>query len=55
MREVLTALKVKHQKPDPRRRLELPDAALPGLYLIVQPNGRSRVRCATAPAASRKS
>ena len=40
MPEVLTALKVKHQKPDPKRRLEIADAALPGLYLIVQSNGK---------------
>jgi hypothetical protein len=26
-------------KPDPSRRLEILDAALPGHYLVVQPSG----------------
>lgn len=37
--KVLTVQSVERYKPDPSRRLELPDAVLPGLYLIVQPSG----------------
>lgn len=36
----LTALKVENQKPDPSKRIEIADAGKPGLYLVVQPNGR---------------
>jgi integrase len=36
----LTAIKVANVKPDPTRRLEIPDAGKPGLYLVVQPTGR---------------
>lgn len=39
MAKVLTAKSVEVMKPDPARRLEVPDAALPGLYLVVQPSG----------------
>lgn len=35
----LTARSVENIKPDPSRRLELPDGALPGFYLVVQPSG----------------
>jgi integrase len=35
----LTARSVENTKPDPTRRLEIPDGALPGFYLIVQPSG----------------
>ncbi|WP_052003058.1 site-specific integrase [Microvirga sp. BSC39] len=35
----LTARSVENAKPDPNRRLELPDGALPGFYLVVQPSG----------------
>jgi integrase len=35
----LTARSVENAKPDPARRLELPDGALPGFYLVVQPSG----------------
>jgi integrase len=35
----LTARSVENTKPDPGRRLELPDGALPGFYLVVQPSG----------------
>lgn len=49
MAKVLTAKSVETMKPDPNRRLEIPDAALPGLYLVLQPGGaRSwafRYRC----------
>lgn len=36
---VLTARAVELAKPDPGKRREVPDAALPGLYLVVQPAG----------------
>src|SRR5215218_4121138 len=35
----LTARSVENARPDPARRLELPDGALPGFYLVVQPSG----------------
>ena len=37
--KVLTVQSVERHKPRPERRLEIPDAALPGFYLIVQPSG----------------
>lgn len=37
---VLTALAVERLKPDPSKRLEVPDGGLPGLYLVVQPSGK---------------
>lgn len=37
--KVLTVQSVERHKPLPPRRLEIPDAALPGFYLIVQPSG----------------
>jgi len=53
MAKVLTARSVEAMKPDPGRRLEVPDAAMPGLYLVVQPSGaRSwayRYRVGTKP------
>ena len=39
MSTVLTAQSVLRIKPDPRKRLEVADAALPGFYLVVQPSG----------------
>lgn len=36
---VLTARAFELAKPDPAKRREVPDAALPGLYLVVQPAG----------------
>lgn len=39
-RTKLTAIKVANIKPDPAKRLEIPDAGKPGLYLVVQTNGR---------------
>lgn len=36
----LTPIKVANQKPHPAKRIEIPDAGKPGLYLVVQPNGR---------------
>jgi integrase len=35
----LTARFVEKVKPDPNRRVELPDGALPGFYLVIQPSG----------------
>jgi hypothetical protein len=35
----LTAQLVERIKPDPTRRVEIPDPVLPGFYLIVQPSG----------------
>lgn len=37
---VLTTASVEKLKPDLARRLELPDAVLPGLYLVIQPSGQ---------------
>src|SRR5690606_17596072 len=39
MAKALTTKAVEAQKPDPDRRLEIPDPALSGLYLVVQPSG----------------
>ena len=39
MSTVLTAQSVLRIKPDPSKRLEIADAALPGFYLVVQPSG----------------
>jgi integrase len=39
MGTVLTVQSVARIKPDLHKRLEIPDAVLPGLYLIVQPSG----------------
>ncbi|HEX6015399.1 MAG TPA: tyrosine-type recombinase/integrase [Geminicoccaceae bacterium] len=38
--KLLTAAAVARVRPDPTRRLELPDRQQPGLYLVVQPSGR---------------
>jgi len=35
----LTARAVESAKPDPDRRVEIPDGALPGLYLVLYPSG----------------
>lgn len=37
MSKALTAAAVEKIKPDPAKRLEIPDALLTGLYLVVQP------------------
>ncbi|MCJ2043062.1 site-specific integrase [Methylobacterium sp. J-078] len=37
--KVLTVQSVERYKPDPEKRLEIPDATLPGFYLVVQPSG----------------
>lgn len=39
MARALTTKAVENLKPDPGKRLEVPDPALAGLYLIVQPTG----------------
>ena len=39
MAKVLTARAVETVKPDPGKRVEIPDAALPGFYMILQPSG----------------
>jgi integrase len=39
MATVLTAQSVLRIKPDPSRRVEVPDAIVPGLYFVVQPSG----------------
>nr|WP_156362945.1 DUF4102 domain-containing protein [Rubellimicrobium mesophilum] len=54
MARALTVRTVEAAKPDPQRRLELPDAGLSGLYLVVQPSGTKswalRYRFAGKPA-----
>ncbi len=35
----LTDLAVRQMKPDPNKRLEIPDPGKPGLYLLLQPSG----------------
>ncbi len=53
-KQSLTARRVDRIKPDPSRRLEIPDGLVPGLYLVVQPSGakswalRTRVNGSTA-------
>lgn len=39
MAKALTDRAVEAAKPDPARRREMPDAALPGFYLVIQPSG----------------
>ncbi len=39
MSKALTAKAVDAAKPDPKKRREIPDGRLSGLYLIVQPSG----------------
>jgi integrase len=39
MARPLTAQSVDRLKPDPAKRLEVPDGLLPGLYLVIQPSG----------------
>ena len=39
MAKALTARAVETVKPDPTKRVEIPDAALPSFYLVVQPSG----------------
>src|SRR4051794_1804866 len=39
MAKALTDASVEKVNPNPKRRLEIPDALLPGFYLLVQPSG----------------
>ncbi|SHJ19811.1 Site-specific recombinase XerD [Shimia gijangensis] len=39
MARALTTKSVENQKPDPKRRQEIADPALSGLYLVIQPSG----------------
>jgi integrase len=39
MASPLTVASIEKLKPDPQRRREIPDARMPGLYLIIQPTG----------------
>ncbi|MPZ34094.1 MAG: DUF4102 domain-containing protein, partial [Rhodospirillales bacterium] len=39
-RTKLTAVKVANVKANPTKRIEIPDAGKPGLYLVIQPNGK---------------
>lgn len=54
MAKTLTAKAVEKMRPNPDRRLEIPDGLLPGLYFIVQPSGAKswavRYRAAGKPA-----
>src|SRR5918911_3686842 len=39
MAKGLTAQSIERLKPDPAKRLEVPDGLLPGLYFVIQPSG----------------
>ena len=39
MAKALTTKSIEGMKPDPERRQEIPDPALSGLYLVLQPSG----------------
>jgi hypothetical protein len=53
MARALTTRRVETLKPNPEKRLEIPDPALSGLYIIVQPSGAKswalRYRYASKP------
>jgi len=53
MAKALTVLSVEKLRPDPARRVEVPDGLMPGLYLVIQPNGKkswaARFRVAGKP------
>ena len=38
MAKKLTARKVEQARANPRKRVEIPDAGKPGLYLVIQPS-----------------
>jgi integrase len=40
MSKKLTDISISKIRPDPTKRIEIPDAGKPGLYLVVQPNGK---------------
>jgi hypothetical protein len=54
MAKAFTAISVEKAKPDPVRRVEIPDGGLQGLYLVIQPSGAKawalRYRFAGKPA-----
>lgn len=54
MAKAFTAISVEKAKPDPVRRIEIPDGGLQGLYLVIQPSGAKawalRYRFAGQPA-----
>ena len=54
MAKVLTAKTIETMRPG-AARLEVPDAALPGLYLVVQPSGAKSWAFRPGSAASRGS
>src|SRR5688500_17557798 len=39
MAKPFTVQSIERFKPDPNKRLELPDGLLPGLYFVIQPSG----------------
>ena len=39
MAKGLTAQSIERLKPNPAKRLEVPDGLLPGLYFVIQPTG----------------
>ena len=44
MAKGLTAQSVERLKPDPTKRLEVPDGLLPGFYLVIHRKRRERER-----------
>ena len=38
--KLLTDLTIAKVRPDPQKRIEIPDRQQPGLYLVVQPSGK---------------
>jgi len=40
MAKKLTPISVENAKPNPLKRVEIPDAGQPGLYLVIQPTGK---------------
>lgn len=45
MAKSLTVHAVELAKPDPAKRVEIPDGLLRGLYLVVQPSGKKSWAC----------
>ena len=40
MAKKLTARSIEQARPNPNKRIEIPDAGKPGLYLVIQPSGK---------------
>jgi hypothetical protein len=40
MAKALTAPTVEKYKPNPKKRIEVPDGGQDGLYLVIQPSGK---------------